>query len=139
MGFPSWLIDGRDPLAEELGELEKKQADLNAAWQQFAKDNIPAVWDDEMEDTEDESWALKQQKKDAEWARGQWVASSAGKQRYAIYFCDQLLWRLKFARGKRGRQPKPFNVLVYHLIKMSTRPKWAQDQSGPVPLGFRPP
>lgn len=140
LGFPSWLIDGRDPLAEELGELEKKQAELDATFRRFIDENSAALWNDEIENEyEPAERALGQKRADAEWARKQWVASSGGKQRYAIYFCDQVLWRLKFARGKRGRQPEPFNVLVYHLIKMSTRPKWAQDQSGPIPLGFRPP
>lgn len=140
LGFPSWLIDGRDPLAEELAELEKKRAELDAAFRRFMDENSVALWDAEIENArEPAEWALGKKGTDLEWTREHWVASSEGRHRYAIHFCDQLLWRLKFARGKRGRQPEPFNVLFYHLIKMSTWPKWASDQSGPIPLGFRPP
>jgi hypothetical protein len=47
----------------------------------------------------------------------------------------QLTW-IKMARGKRGRQLDPFNVLVYHLIKKCTWWKYDGDRKPVYHKGF---
>jgi hypothetical protein len=51
----------------------------------------------------------------------------------------QMMPYLKFARGKRGRHPHPYNVLVYHLIRKITLRKisWKQREAGLEPYIFR--
>ena len=51
----------------------------------------------------------------------------------------QMMPYLKFARGKRGRHPHPYNVLVYHMIRKVTHRKisWKRREAGLEPYVFR--
>jgi hypothetical protein len=119
LGFPSWLIDGEVP--PELRELERRRNAIEEEFQAFVKQNPVSSWNEEMEFKETAA-------ADADRLINEAKKAVLPRRRYAIYFCNRLLWMLRLSRGKRGHPPEPFNVLIYHLIKLSTRLKWAAEQ-----------
>ncbi len=47
----------------------------------------------------------------------------------SIKISEQFLTWAKFSRGKPGRHPKPFNVFVYHLIRLNTKRKFDKNRN----------
>lgn len=117
--FPfSWMIDHRDPAAKESDELEKHRADFNRRVNQELQGSAVSL-DELAERNEAAQSAFQRRAKDLVWVSD--MALSRGlKRTYALHYCEWLLAVLRFSRGKPGRHPKEFNVLVYHIIKKCT-------------------
>ena len=129
--FPfSWMIDHRDPAAKEWDELEKHKADFNRRINQEFQGSAVSL--DELAERDGAAQRAFQRKaKDLAWVSD--MALSRGlKRTYALHYCEWLLTILKFNRGKPGRHPKEFNVLVYHVIRKCTGRKldWKRRAAG---------
>jgi hypothetical protein len=125
--FPfDWIIDRRDPVAKEQAELDERLARFRKEIQRRKDEAVsnrelnPIVeeWDAM------EGWA-EIQNKDLAWAHRLSEAGNEIKRQYILDMCKvPLLLMMEWARGKPGRHPKEFNVLVYHIIKKCTHWKF---------------
>jgi len=137
--FPfSWMIDHRDPVAKEWDELVEREQDFDRKLKLDYRDAHGAELHELAERDEAANWAFDREEKDLTWARDLGL-SNERKRGYALRYCEWLLGLMKAARGKPGRHPKEFNVLVYHVIKKCTTRKlnWKWRAAGLDPYVYR--
>jgi hypothetical protein len=124
--FPfGWIIEHRDPVAKEQAELDKRMTQFGTEIQRRVREAASIRELDPIAEEEDamRGWT-EIQNKDLAWAHRLAEAENEIKRRYVLDVCERsLLWMMRWARGKPGRHPKEFNVLVYHIIKKCTRRK----------------
>jgi len=128
--FPfAWIIDHRDPAAKEQEDLDKRMAEFEEKIRR-RKDEATSI--PELDPIEEEWDAMKGwtriQNNHLAWAHRLAEAENEIKRQYVLDVCKMpLLLIMKSARAKRGRHPKEFNVLVYHIIKKCTHWKFDKD------------
>lgn len=132
--FPfGWIIDRRDPAAKRQAEVDDHAARIQAEIQQHVAK--ASIW--EVGQLAEESDAIDGWKrihgKHLEWGHSLAEAKREIMRQYVLDVCKEkapgLLWLMKWARGKPGRHPKEFNVLVYHIIKRCTRRKYDKNRN----------
>lgn len=129
--FPfSWMIDHRDPVAKEWDELMARERELERQTKEaLAVGDLPL--EEVAEADEAARYMIDIEKRDLTWAK-EMRSTNDRKRQYALRICGWLLMQLKAGRGRPGRHPKEFNVLVYHVIKKCTHRKldWKRRAAG---------
>jgi hypothetical protein len=125
------MIDHQDPVAKEWDELMRHEQELEAKFK-IDVDMTPVHdWDPIINKQEAAKDWIKRETKDLIWARG-YLASNDKMKNYAVRYCEDLLRWMKSGRGKSGRHPEPYNVLIYQLIRKLTtwKQNWKRRKAG---------
>jgi hypothetical protein len=135
--FPfSWIFSADSTkkgyrLWQEIEELEEKITALEKGMENTVRES---TFDEALDNRQKRDWDQLQREKTDRESDVYMAEATAGDQKrleYLIKNTGYLFEYLKAARGKPGRHPKPFNVLVYHLIKLKT--SWKRDLNrGPI-------
>ena len=118
-----WVLTKSDDriereLRKNLDELGSRIEDI---WQLCRRLN-----DDLLEKTF-QNWRVFLNEQDEDFLARRHVEPPDMKRKMAVDEAQKILDYLRSARGKPGRHPKPFNVLVYHLINWCTT--WKLDKN----------
>lgn len=127
--FPfDWIIAHRDPGARRQAEINEQARRYEEEINRLAKEAPIGELDQLIQELDEkEDWKRNQ---DEQLARAHWFADARRElwRQYVLDITARFLLIMKWARGKPGRHPKEFNVLVYHIIKRCTRRKYGKDQ-----------